>query len=555
MSNNNNNNIIAIEEKDNKHSNLFPVNSSIKHKSSFIIGDGRENSLNDNVIRVLTLGYTGVGKSTFCNFLSGSEHFEESPYGDTCTQEISSFEFQDDSTDKFISSEHGKVLNNSAIEIIDSPGLGEEDSLKDLQNYKGLIKELKRGVDFVILCINFDLRFDSTQVPLIRFYKQLLQNYEQTNRFMIIFTQLTNQDYLWAKDNYISKITNDKGWDALVNDKLLLFKEKFGFDNNFFFEFICSVPASTNNNSNLSDDNVYSLSSKARSNIIYFMKSKGKITKSKLYFPILPRFQVFVEYLLRERKIQIQQFQQLQSKFNEILCALNTNLTIKKEQISYESNKIREIEKEIENLSTDSIIHQKFLSGNDIFKFLNVTTRLPKPSVLISKFVENMMNIQEIRHILPSRGSNIEMSSSQLLEWANNNSNNANERLTIKIKPKTVNLSKIDAAILPNNKNNKSIRWFYFYEIYNDALRVNKPKLDSFHSDLAKLSSNWDKLESEKLEIEAELKSQLEKSENDDKALAELRDSVSLLSKIELTEKEFLILSHYLEDYMKKNQL
>ena len=523
-----------------------------------------ERGNNNNVIRVLTLGYTGAGKSTFCNFLSRTEHFEESPFGDPCTQEIQSLKFNDE-----IISEKSNNNNNNAednkistsIEIIDSPGLGEEKSETDLRHYQRLIQEIETGVDFVILVVRFDLKFDSNVVPTIQFYKKLLKSYEQQNRFMVVFGQLTDHDYLHLKTNYVGRSSGLTGWNGYKADKLEEFKEKFNFSDSFFFEFLCSVsPSKYVPNV----DNIYNLSLRARSNILDFFFSKGKIDKLQLYYPILPRFNDVRKYLLKEKRDQLEQLEIVVSNFDASRGAHEVNLSHKNEQITLESNKKLETSNQLTILSTDNVLSFQFRADSSRIHIRAVHLRpieKPKGSLKVNRFVERSMKVKKVKKTFPvekqAKVQRLEpITDKDIVDWANRDPMSAGDVLRIEVKPITFNFSKIeeeDKNELPNSESNRNLRWFYFYELYGDAKVNNAAKITQCENEIALLTDKLSTLDGERAEIEKELEKHRIGEGEEKKTLENLRKSVALLSTVDLTYLQFIELSNYLEEYSKQH--
>ena len=133
-----------------------------------------------------------------------------------------------------------------------------------------------------------------------------------------------------------------------------------------------------------------------------------------------------------------------------------------------------------------------------------------------------------------------------------------NEELIIKIHPKSLNLQRIRKEDAPskgvNDQQANTMRWFYFYEIYDNAAVVNKEKLSALEAAYNISLLTLKRLENEREELTKELENHVGKEDQEFGELKKIRYLVYLLSKEELEEFELLFISRYLEEYWNGQQ-
>ena len=112
-----------------------------------------ENQNNINITKILLLGKTGVGKSSFSNFILKYDHdvFERSGSGKSCTQDVQS-----------MIGNRGTISED--LLIIDSPGVFDSDKSNE-EIIKKIISKLKQNFADGLNCIL--LLFNGTDLKLM----------------------------------------------------------------------------------------------------------------------------------------------------------------------------------------------------------------------------------------------------------------------------------------------------------------------------------------------------------------------------------------------------
>ena len=151
---------------------------------------------------LLVIGKTGVGKSTLCNTLTGSESFPVSSGATSCTQQVRI-------TDGSLMGD-----DNQKITIIDTVGF--DDAAKDTDSETAtLIKKLKADVDHVNL---FVIVLDGQNVRIDKSLQEMLQLFAAvfTEKFwdhvFIVFTKLSMDEKAVLKRQRSREGVSDDVW-------------------------------------------------------------------------------------------------------------------------------------------------------------------------------------------------------------------------------------------------------------------------------------------------------------------------------------------------------
>ena len=171
-----------------------------------------------NITKILLLGKTGVGKSTFANFILKYDHdvFEKSGLGNSCTKEIQSMIGNRDT----ISSE---------ILIIDSPGIFDSEKTNE-EIIKKIIIKLKEnfaeGLNYILMLFNgTDPRFDEYVEKQIQLYLKIFPVKNFWSHVSLIFTKC----YEYFPQQVFEKLKEEriKGFVSVFKEKVNQITEKF----------------------------------------------------------------------------------------------------------------------------------------------------------------------------------------------------------------------------------------------------------------------------------------------------------------------------------------
>ena len=163
-----------------------------------------------NITKILLLGKTGVGKSTFANFILKYDHdvFEKSGSGRSCTQEVQSMIGNRDTV-------------ASEILIIDSPGVFDSEKTNE-EIIKKIIVTLKEnfadGLNCILLLFNSaDPRFDEYVEKQIQLYLKIFPVKNFWSHVSLVFTKC----YEYLPQQIFNKMKEER-----INGFVSLFKEK-----------------------------------------------------------------------------------------------------------------------------------------------------------------------------------------------------------------------------------------------------------------------------------------------------------------------------------------
>jgi len=163
-----------------------------------------------NITKILLLGKTGVGKSTFANFILKYDHdiFEKSGLGHSCTKEIQS-----------MIGNQGTILSD--ILIIDSPGIFDSEKSNE-EIIKKLIIKLKEnfaeGLNCILILFNgTDPRFDEYVQRQIELYLKIFPVKNFWSHVSLVFTKFYE---------YFPQQVYDKMKEERINGFVSIFREK-----------------------------------------------------------------------------------------------------------------------------------------------------------------------------------------------------------------------------------------------------------------------------------------------------------------------------------------
>ena len=169
------------------------------------------NKVNEiNIIKMLLLGKTGVGKSTFANFILKYDQdiFGKSGLGQSCTKEIQS-----------MIGNQGTI--SSGILIIDSPGIFDSEKSNE-EIIKQLIEKLKEnfaeGLNCILMLFNgTDPRFDEYVQKKIELYLKIFPVKNFWSNVLLVFTKFYE---------YFPQQVYDRMKEERINRFVSIFRDK-----------------------------------------------------------------------------------------------------------------------------------------------------------------------------------------------------------------------------------------------------------------------------------------------------------------------------------------
>ena len=533
------------------------------------MNNNNNNNNNKKAISVLVLGKTGVGKSTFCNFLSRDKKFVTSDLSHTCTQNTNSYTFS--------------YKNQHSIKIIDSPGLGEVSNWLEYQHYNEIISEFQKGIDFVILCIEMGRIVDEASHKAIQFYCDLLPLYIQQGRFIVLYTKFGNEKYFtWKRKNLFATAK-----EKLISD----LSHNYNLGDNSFVELICSEDPpdyynnnnnnnnnSNNNNNNIasndessnkeveSEDDVYSYSRTVRASLLRLFTTKEKNQSQISRFPILPCYRHLKLVLLAEMKGNMQLILDSLSRSNSDVANLQKYNNQWRDHISSLANSKNKIENEIQILSTNSTFSAHFCPGNDSITFVGKRVLTVKqPLIVCSKFTDFYKNCSVQYRIKVPKSGLISNSYEKkfilredIVKWASDMEKYPNSTLEIVMVPSMIIVGNPTPPVekVPTDKyNKKDIRWYYYCEFVNNAIVMNAKKLSELNDSITQLDSDIARHTKLIDDNQASLLDSSKKSQEYSDQLLSLQNSIPLLSLDTFTHFEFQTVTKYLDHFITKNKL
>jgi hypothetical protein len=171
-----------------------------------------------NITKILLLGKTGVGKSTFANFILKYDHdvFEKSGSGNSCTKDIQS-----------MIGNQGTI--SSEILIIDSPGIFDSEKTNE-EILKNIIIKLKQnfadGLNCILMLFNgTDPRFDEYTEKQIQLYLKIFPIKNFWSHISLVFTKC----YEYFPQQIYDKMKEERinGFVSIFKEKVNLITEKF----------------------------------------------------------------------------------------------------------------------------------------------------------------------------------------------------------------------------------------------------------------------------------------------------------------------------------------
>ena len=171
-----------------------------------------------NIKKILLLGKTGVGKSTFANFILKYDHdiFGKSGSGNSCTKEIQS-----------MIGNQGTI--SSDILIIDSPGIFDSEKTNE-EIIKNIIIKLKQnfadGLNCILMLFNgTDPRFDEYVEKQIQLYLKIFPVKNFWSHVSLVFTKC----YEYFPQQIFDKMKEERinGFVSIFKEKVNIITEKF----------------------------------------------------------------------------------------------------------------------------------------------------------------------------------------------------------------------------------------------------------------------------------------------------------------------------------------
>lgn len=170
----------------------------------------RSKEIKNYIPKIGVFGKTGVGKSSLCNALFGSELSEVSDVA-ACTREPKDFILKLATED------------NKGLILVDCPGLGETPERDE--EYKKLYKELTPGFDLILWVLDSSERAYGADISA---YRELFADEKDAEKILFILNKV---DDFKPKDEW-NKLSNTPGEEQLarISKKELHVIEQFAID-------------------------------------------------------------------------------------------------------------------------------------------------------------------------------------------------------------------------------------------------------------------------------------------------------------------------------------
>ena len=496
---------IIEEHKIRDSRNIILIEDNLNHPPQPI-------EINPDNIKVLVLGWTGVGKSSFCNYLSNSSKFEVGELSNTCTDKINVGE-----------------IEGYHISIFDTPGLGEEDLLIDFKNYKKIIKELESGTDIIIICMKALTKFTDQESQTIQFYRALLTQYESSNRIIIVFTRFDEERFSRTKVDfakYSEQLTSRFYKNTKFHEKTKCF-------------FINSQSQSKR-------------SIKVRTKIREFISIKSKYKEEvKLYYRLLPQFLKVKTVLLKEKENSLNLLLEKEKTNSNETFNIEVSIGELTNEISSITEEIINLRMDVTNCSMNILVDSGFHYGRQRLNFPKMVTckrNLGETDIKQLKFEDYFRNC-DVVYITnnPMCGVN-DIKKEGVIACLKFNNN-----LSFVISPKTFIKHTIEFPDINQNeeipKLKKAIRWYYLFEIYEIGTIKNARNIEELNS---LINRKCELIAAKRKEIESKYEKISEISSRS-QFIDRLRIDISLLTKdtFEIFS-EFLQSCKFIENYLRK---
>ena len=137
-------------------------------------------------MKIIVIGETGTGKSTFCNILAGEEHdshlFPTSAASTSCTQ-VTRF------AQSFFMGDQGKP-----IDIIDTIGFNDPTNENDAFIIADLVAKLNKNCDYInvvaIILNGTRARFERSLIGMLRIFHEMFNKDTFWHHVILIFTHM-----------------------------------------------------------------------------------------------------------------------------------------------------------------------------------------------------------------------------------------------------------------------------------------------------------------------------------------------------------------------------
>ena len=371
------------------------------------------------------------------------------------------------------------------ISILDSKSLQNETELQDLQNYKELLIQLNKGIDFVILLIDIKEKYPSI-LESFKLYQTLLTEYFLQHRFIILFNKLDN-------DFYFSLVKKNK-WEEFKTTKISQLQQKFDLSPQLFIDFFNSLSLTSfiNNEINVdSNANVFSYSQEVTKRLYQLFKEKGQFQMKITQYPLLSRFQNIKRYLVNYYSSHFSEIGQQKRVIEKKISQLNSEIE------NLERLEISKYLVDISELKSLSPLRSEISFGFDYSKKTIVIEKdFCKGYSNFLHFTKNCAVIYKIKKSI-SRSQPIQPSN--IIRWFENTDNNEGT-INVIISPIQENKKYIyndfTNESIGNNNNNKNdiinfrgnnfndekeVKWYYCYELYSE---IEQQKIDKLQEQI-----------------------------------------------------------------------